>query len=60
MAGPNARTDVPVEVFIEEDEVLPMRIGLKLLGPAIHWTSTVPIAKKEVREATREVTGNFP
>jgi hypothetical protein len=60
MAGPNARTDVPVEVFVEEDEVLPMRIGLKLLCPAIDRSMRVTITEKEVREATREITGDFP
>lgn len=60
MASPNACTSISVKIFIEEDEVLPMRVGLKLLGLAIDRSMSVVIPEKEVSETTGEITGHFP
>jgi len=40
MTGTNARSVIAVEVLIKQNEIAPVRIGLKRSTAAIHWTMT--------------------
>ncbi len=42
VAGPEPRSVVAVEVLIEEDQIAPVRIVLKLGGPAVHRAPSPP------------------
>ena len=46
MAGANAGAVVSMEVFVKQDEIAPVRVGLKLLGAAIERTPAVWSAMK--------------
>jgi hypothetical protein len=46
MAGANAGAVIPVEVFVKQNEIAPVRVGLKLLGAAIERTPAVRVAMK--------------
>jgi hypothetical protein len=42
----NAGSVISVEVFVEQDEIAPVRIGLKLVGIAIHRTMSLRVTQK--------------
>src|SRR2546422_9064454 len=60
VAGPDARTVVAVEVFVEEDQVAPVRVTLKFLGPPVDGTAPVLVAEEDSREAPRDLAGYRP
>ena len=51
MAGTASPAGVSVEVFIEEDEVAPMRVGGKARLPAVAWAIAVAVGKEELNQA---------
>ena len=51
VAGAEAGAVVAVEVFVEQDVIAPMRVGLELVGAAEHGTAAVLVAKKEPGQA---------
>lgn len=44
VAGPDAGAVVTVKVFMEGYQVSPVRVRLKLLGPAENWTATIAVS----------------
>ena len=53
VAGPDAAAVVPVEVLVEEHQVAPVRVGLELLGSAVHRPAAVGIAQEDAGETSR-------
>ena len=47
MAGAYARTVVAVEVFVERNQIVPVRISLKLLGWPKDWPSLLNILQED-------------
>ena len=47
MAGPEAGSIVSVEVFVEQDQVTPMRILLELRGAPVHGAAPVVVPEKD-------------
>jgi len=50
MAGAEAGAVVAMKIFVEKDEVAPVRIALKALGAASYGPATARIAKKNMHE----------
>jgi len=46
MAGANAGAVVTVEVFVKQNQIAPVRVGLKLLGATIERTPAIRAAMK--------------
>jgi len=46
IARAESRTIVAVEVFVEQNVIAPMRVGLKLLGTSVYRTATQVVAQK--------------
>ncbi len=55
MAGANPAPIIAVKIFVEENEIAPVRIALKELDAACYGTAAVRIAKENVNEPP----GNF-
>ncbi len=55
VACPEARAIIAVEVFVEEDVVLPMRIRLEFFGSAIDWPPARLIAQKDVHQTIGDI-----
>src|SRR5712691_8029138 len=60
MACADSGAVVAVEVFVEKDEVTPVRIALKELGAASNGPSAVRIAEKNVNEPPGNFRGYLP
>src|SRR5207244_13175639 len=60
VAGPDPGAVVTVEVFVEEDQVAPVRIALEALGPAIHGAAPVLVTEEDAGEAPRNLRGHRP
>jgi L-ribulose-5-phosphate 3-epimerase UlaE len=50
MAGPDTSTVVPMEIFIEQDVIAPMRIVLQSIRSAEHRTFPLGILEEDVRQ----------
>src|SRR5947199_9819148 len=48
-----------MEVFIEEDEVAPMRVFLELLRPSVDRPPAICIAQENTRQSTLNLLGHF-
>src|SRR5690349_4540472 len=59
VAGSEAGTIVGVEIFVEEDVILPMRIVLELLRSAINRAFTVLIAQENAGESSSNLLRYF-
>src|SRR5262249_46690539 len=59
VTGPQAGPVVPVEVFVEQDVVAPVGIGLELLGSAVHGSPALLVAKEDAREPVGDLLGHF-
>src|SRR5215510_3828415 len=51
---------VAVKVFVEEDEILPVRIVLELAGCAVNRTRPICIAEEDRPQPARNLLGNLP
>ncbi len=60
MAGPEARPAVSVHVFVEGDEVTPVRIPLELFNVTEHGSPTVWTAQEDATEGYCQVEVNPP
>src|SRR5262245_37592528 len=60
MAGAEAGAVVAVEVFVEPDEIPPVRVGLKLGDAAVHRPSPIRSAQEDARQASREIGRDVP
>src|SRR5262249_22780966 len=59
VAGANAGAVVSVEIFVEQDEILPMRIAMERLRAPVHRAPTVRPAKEDPAEPPRQLVGNL-
>src|SRR5262245_34500253 len=50
---------VTVKIFVKEDVIVPMRIGLELLGSAIDWTPAIRIFKKDIRKPSADLLSHL-
>ena len=57
MAGAEPRAVVAVEVFVEQDVVAPVGIGLELLRAAVHRPPAVLVAQEDPREPVGDLLG---
>ena len=60
MARADAGAGIAVKIFVEEDEVAPVRIGLELLLSPVHGSPAVRVAEEDAREASRDLGGDVP
>src|SRR5262245_13397602 len=60
MAGPDAGAFVSVEVLVEQDQVTPVWIVLKLLGAPEDGAPAGAIVQEDPGEAPRELGGHLP
>ena len=60
VTGAESRAVVAMEVFVEEDVIMPMRIRLKFLHAAVHGTAAVLVRQKilDRRLASSRLTSN--
>src|SRR5581483_103718 len=59
VAGADSAAVIAVEVLIEEDQVLPVRILIKIV-PAVNRPAAVQTLQKDACHAPRELGGDFP
>ena len=59
VAGPDARAIVAMEVFVEQDVVPPMRIGLKFLGAAVNRPPADSSRRKDACQPVRNFLGHL-
>jgi hypothetical protein len=50
-ASAKARTVIRVEVLMEKDLILPLRIGLKFLHTPVNWPTTGFVSQEDARQA---------
>src|SRR5258705_4693275 len=60
MAGADAGTIIAVKVFVEKDEVAPVRIALKKFAAASYRPAPFRIAQKNVNEPPRDFSSHLP
>jgi hypothetical protein len=59
VTGSKARAVVSMEVFVEEDVVLPVRIGLEFLRTAVHGAAARLISQEYALQAIGDFACNF-
>jgi hypothetical protein len=59
VVGADARAVVAVEVLVEQDQVPPVPIGLKLLGCAVHGAPAMLVPEEGLREAPGDLPRNL-
>src|SRR5215467_14087637 len=59
VAGAKARAIVTVEIFVEQDVIFPLRIGLKFLCTAVHRPPARPISQKDPGEPIGDVPSHL-
>src|SRR5690242_3428589 len=50
---------IPMKVFVEQDIVAPVRVGLKLLSSTINRTSATLVAREDAGQPVGDLLGNF-
>src|SRR3989442_9790753 len=60
MAGADPGAIIAVKIFVEKNEIAPMRIALKKLGVARYGPAAVRIAEKNVNEPPGNFGGYLP
>src|SRR5258708_37660089 len=60
MAGANSALIIAMKIFVEKNEIAPVRIALKKLGASGYGTAAVRIAKKNVNEPPGNFRGYLP
>jgi hypothetical protein len=50
---------VTVEIFVEQDQIAPVRVLLELPGSAIHRTPAILVSQEDAREAARDLLGHL-
>src|SRR5262245_42733569 len=58
MARAEARAVIAVEVFVEQDQVAPVRIGLEFLRATVDRTPALLVAQEDRGEAPRDLAGD--
>ena len=59
VAGADAGTVVAVEILVEEDVILPIRIFLELFGSSVNRAPAVPIPQENTGESSSDFFGHF-
>ena len=60
VTGPQPATIVAVEVFVEQQQIAPVRILLEDLARAIDWPAALLVAKEDPRQPTLELETDVP
>src|SRR5690348_4271860 len=60
MACAQPRSIVPVKIFIEQNQIAPVRVRLKNVRPAVNRTPPVLPSKKNTRQPPRNLRRRFP
>src|SRR5215470_7536857 len=60
MACSDPRAVVAVKVFVKQDQVSPVRIGLKFLDTAIDWSAAIFVLKEDPGQPPRNLRRHFP
>src|SRR5262245_56059024 len=60
MACSHSLSGVAVKVLVKQDQVSPVRIGLKFLDTAIDGSATFLVLKEDPRQPPRNLGRNFP
>ena len=60
MTGSDPGAAAAMEIFVEEEEITPQRILLKLFNRAIEGASSVVITAEDTDEALFQLKGNLP
>ena len=50
VTGADAGTVIAVKIFVEQDQITPLRIVLKFLGTTEHWPRAFAIAQEDTRQ----------
>src|SRR6266481_3784146 len=59
VAGAEPRSVVTMEVFMEEDQIAPVRIVLELGGPSVNRPPSVGVAQERTGQSAGDFTGHF-
>jgi hypothetical protein len=59
VAGPEPGAVVPVEIFVKENQIAPVRIVLELGRPAIDWPLPIGIAQKRAHQPADQLLRHF-
>src|SRR5712692_10107818 len=60
VAGTDAGAVVTMKILVEEDEILPVRVALKLLRATVDRSPTVRAVQKDARETAGEFCRDLP
>src|SRR5215469_6049547 len=60
VAGSDAAARISVKVLVEQDQVAPVRVGLKFLEISEDRAPSVLVLQEYAGHAARKFTGNFP
>ena len=60
MTGSDARAAAAMEIFIEQEEITPQRVLLKLFNRPVEGSSSVGIAAEDADQALFQLKGNLP
>src|SRR5258708_38862450 len=60
MAGTDSGARIAVEVFVKQNQISPVRVGLEFLQVAEHGPPALFIAQESAGQATRQFSGNLP
>src|SRR5262245_50492090 len=59
MAGAKARAVVAVEVFVEQDQIAPVRVRLELLRTAVHRPPALFVLEEDIAAPARDLLSYF-
>src|SRR3954464_11824429 len=59
VAGADAGAVVAMDVFVEQDEIAPVRILLKLCGAAVYRPAAILAPQEDPRKPLAEIFGHF-
>src|SRR6266481_6365402 len=60
VVGADARARIPIEVFIKQHEVAPVRVGLQFFGIAVYRPAPFFVSKKNAGHAARQLSRHLP
>src|SRR5262249_22054464 len=60
MTGADAAAVVAMKVFVEEDEIFPVRVVLEFFDWSVHGTRAICVGEKNRRKTAGNLLSNFP
>ena len=60
VVGAQAGAGVAVEVFVEQNRIAPVRVGVETTVGAVYGTAAGFVLERNARETTRDFGGDFP